>query len=156
MSTSLTRRTLQGLLLLSTASLLLGGCGEPLVGIPGGQLSGSDETPPARWKTVPDTIQVEFRPDTDPYSINIWAAAIGPDLYIATKPEGTKWSAMVDSNPKVRARIGVDLYPLQAMVVTETEERQRVFARYLEKYEMEVEADWINSAPIFRLDRRQP
>jgi hypothetical protein len=153
-STSLTRSTLHGLLLLSTIALLLTGCGEPLVGIPGGQLGGTEQSPPKRWKTVPDTIQVEFRPNTDPYSINIWGAAIGPDLYIATKPEGTKWSAMVDSNPKVRARIGAILYPLQAIAVTDKEERQRVFARYLEKYEMEVEADWVNSAPIFRLDRR--
>lgn len=135
-------------------SILLAGCGEPLVGIPGGQLNGSEQTPPPRWKTVPDTIQVEFRPDTDPYSINIWGAAIGPDLYIATKPEGTKWSAMLETNSKVRARLGTELYALQASPVTDAEERQRVFARYLEKYEMEMEADWIETAPIFRLDRR--
>lgn len=142
------------LFMLSACSFFMAGCGEPLVGIPGGQLNGSEQTPPPRWKTVPDTIQVEFRPDTDPYSINIWGAAIGPDLYIATKPEGTKWSAMLETDSNVRARLGTELYALQANPVTDAEERQRVFARYLEKYEMEMEADWIETAPIFRLDRR--
>ena len=146
--------TCQQLIVLSSFAFLLAGCGEPLVGIPGGQLNGSEQSPPARWKTVPDTIQVEFRPDTEPYSINIWGAAIGPDLYIATKPAGTKWSAMLATDNKVRVRLGKDLYKLQASAVTDSDERQRVFARYLEKYEMEVEEDWIDAAPIFRLDRR--
>lgn len=156
MSAYPSRVALPTMLLLSAFSVLLAGCGEPLVGIPGGQLGGSEETPPERWKTVPDTIQVEFRPDTDPYSINIWGAAIGSDLYIATKPEGTKWSAMLDTDTKVRARIGANLYPLQAHPVTDAVERQRVFARYIEKYDMDFEADWVDTAPVFRLDRRQP
>lgn len=156
MSANPSRVALPAMLLLSVFSGLLAGCGEPLVGIPGGQLGGNEATPPERWQTVPDTIQVEFRPDTDPYSINIWGAAIGPDLYIATRPEGTKWSAMLDSDPKVRARIGDALYPLQAHAVTDADERQRVFTRYIEKYDMDFEADWIDTAPVFRLDRRQP
>ncbi len=144
------------MLLLSALSLLMGGCGEPLVGIPGGQLSGNESEAPERWSAVPDTIQVEFRPDTDPYSINIWGVAIGPDLYIATKPQGTKWSAMLETDAQVRARIRSELYSLQAQPVTAPEEMQRVFEKYIEKYDMEFEADWADTAPVYRLDRPQP
>jgi len=64
---------------------LVASCGDPIMILPGGALTGTTTTAPADWSSVAGvkTIQVEFRPK-DPYSHNIWGVGIGPDLYIAT------------------------------------------------------------------------
>ena len=133
--------------------LALAGCGDPIVMLPGGELDGTLTEAPAEWENVPDTVQAEFRPGRDPYSINIWAIGIGPDLYIATGKDGTRWTQMLADDPAVRLRINERIYALMASPVTETSERQRVYDRYVEKYDIDTGSDMLEGAIVYRLDR---
>lgn len=129
-------------------------CGDPLAVIPGGELSGQTQTPPPAWTDVPRIIQVETRP-SDPYSINIWSVGIDSDLYIATGNDGTTWSEFINTNSKVRARIGSSLYKLNATSVNDPQERNVVIDAYLSKYgDLDSEDNWVKTGLIFRLDRR--
>src|SRR3954453_13455529 len=106
---------------------LLVACGNPIMILPGGALSGTATPPPADWSAAAGvkTIQVEFRP-SDPYSHNIWGVGIGPDLYIATSAKGPRWTPFVAADPNVKVRIGDALYELKATPVTDSAERGRV------------------------------
>jgi hypothetical protein len=140
--------------LLPLAVLLLAGCGDPIVTLPGGALSGELAKPPSDWSSLEDvdTIQVEFRP-SDPYSHNIWAVGIDGDLYIATSADGTRWTPFLETDPRVRARHGSALYELVAAKVVDAEERARVAAAYQAKYALDADDNWVGGALIFRLDR---
>jgi len=144
-------RTAISLLLL----LALSACGDPMMIIPGRMLSGQAAAAPDDWTQIASvsTIQVEFRKD-DPYSVNIWCAGIGHDLYIATNPKGTHWTPMLEHDPKVRARIGTSLYELVASPVADEAEHAKVASAYAAKYKLESKDNWVAGAKIFRLDRR--
>ncbi len=142
------------ILCLIIAATLFVSCSNPVAVIPGGELSGQTQTPPPDWTDVPKIIQVETRP-ADPYSINIWSVGIGRDLYIATGTDGTTWSEFIDTNSKVRARIGSSLYELNATSVNDPQERSVVVDAYLSKYEdLDSEDNWVETGLMFRLDRR--
>jgi hypothetical protein len=134
--------------------LMLGGCSEPFIVFPGKALSGEEREPPADWSALADidTLQLETRPD-DPYSINLWAVGIGPDLYVGTGAEGTRWSEYVQADPRVRFRVEDAVYALVAKPVFEAEERRRVADAYVDKYELDSDGDWVTDALVFRLDR---
>ena len=134
---------------------LLAGCGDPMMTLPGGALSGVATAVPPDWSSVADvkTIQVEFRPQ-DPYSHNIWCVGLGPDLYIATSAKGTRWTPFVATDPRVRARVGTALYDLLAVAVNDAAERTRVADAYGVKYDLVGNDNWVTGALIFRLDRR--
>jgi hypothetical protein len=134
---------------------LLGGCSEPFIVFAGGELSGEVAAPPDDWSQLADeeTFQLETRPD-DPYSVNIWAVGIGPDVYIGTGPDGTRWSKHLGRDPRVRLRVGETLYSLVASPVTATEERRDVAVAYAEKYGMDPRENWVGDALVWRLDRR--
>ncbi len=125
-----------------------------MVMLPGGVLEGLEQRPPAEWTDVPDTVQVEFRPATDPYSINIWAVGIGRDVYIATGRDGTRWTEMLKEDASVRLRIEGRIFaPLRAVPVSNDEERTRVRNRYIEKYDVEPDSSMLDGALVYRLDR---
>jgi len=142
--------------LLLLLAALAAGCGDPIVTLPGGALSGTVTAPPADWSNAAKvkTIQVEFRP-SDPYSHNIWGVGIDRDLYIATSSGGTRWTPFVDADPHVRARIGDSIYELVAVPVTDADERARVAAAYVTKYDVDPADNWVAEGMIFRLDRPQ-
>mgnify|MGYP001175962376 CR=1 FL=1 len=133
--------------------LMITACSEPLVVIPGGKLDGQVQPTPELWNQVADTIQVEMR-SNDPYSINIWAAGLGPDLYMATSKDGTRWTEFLTADPNVRARVNGTLYKLNVTQVSDPEERASVIAAYVSKYELEADGEWVKDGQIFRLDRR--
>ena len=137
---------------ISILAALLAACGDPLVMIPGGKLAGEEADAPAQWVDVPDTIQLETRTG-NPYSINIWSVGIGSDLYVATGEDGTTWSNYVEADPAVRVRIDGSIYRLTARPVIHPSERAAVAAAYTEKYELDVDDNWLKSGIIFRLDR---
>lgn len=134
---------------------LLTACSEPFIVFSGGELSGQVEAPPEDWSALKseETFQLEARPD-DPYSVNIWAVGIGHDVYIGTGPDGTRWSEYLSEDPRVRLRVGNTLYPLLARPVTEAAERRRVAEAYVDKYDLDHDANWVEDALVFRLDRR--
>ena len=127
------------------AAFALAACGGPLGPLAGGELSGQTAEPPAQWDAVPETIQLEVRPD-DPYSVNLWSVSIGPHLYVATDPDGSTWITLLEANDEVRARVSGTVYLLRAVVVQDADERERVVDAYLRKYGTPEEDDGF--API--------
>jgi len=136
-------------------SVLLTGCDEPFIVLPGGALSGDVVQAPEQWGNVGDTdvVQLETRP-SDPYSVNIWTVAIGHDLYVATGEDGTRWTANLEQDRNVRLRIDGNVYALRAMPVVEPAERAAVAAAYVSKYGVDSDDNWVAAGQIFRLDRR--
>ena len=51
-------------------------------------------------------------------------------------------------------RLGEQLYALTAAPVAESTERGRVIARYIDKYELDGDGEWVTDGLIYRLDRR--
>ena len=100
-----------------------------------------------------DTVQIETRL-TDQYSINIWAASTGKDLYIATGPDGATWTSYIEDSPMVRLRVRQRVYLLKAISISDVAERKKVSSAYVKKYDLE-EDNWVNEARIYRLDRLQ-
>lgn len=117
----------------AAAGLVVAACGGPLGPFAGGELSGATAEPPLAWGALPQTVQLEVRP-AEPYSVNVWAVGIGRHLYVATGPEGSEWSTLLQRDDRVRARIAGAVYVLRATVVRDADERARVVAAYLRKY----------------------
>jgi len=128
---------------------------EPLSMLPGGTLSGEVRSAPDEWSMATDleVIQLETRL-ADPYSINIWGASLGPDLYVATGGGGTTWTEFIAKDPRVRVRIGEVIYELTAVQVDDAPEKARVAAAYVAKYALDPQDNWVDEGMVLRLDRR--
>ena len=155
---SLCRRTgyrLAVSFMLITSATALSGCAEPFIVLAGDELSGEVADPPVDWTSLNDEeiIQLETQPD-DPYSVNIWVVGSGPDLYVATGDDPTNWSAHIDANPDVRVRIRGVIYELEASRVDDLEEKVRIGAEYVRKYDVDDDDNWVQDGQLFRLDRR--
>jgi len=135
--------------------LLLGGCAEPFIVLSGGALTGEVADPPVDWTELNavDVMQLETRP-SDPYSINIWAAGLGPHIYVATSEDGTSWTEFLAEERDVRLRIEGVVYELEAVPVVDAAERAAVAAEYVRKYDVDEEDNWVSVGQVFRLDRR--
>ena len=114
-------------------ALCLAACGGPLGPFAGGELSGTYAEPRANWRRVPETIQLEVRPQA-PYSVNVWSIGIGPHLYVATGKEQSSWLSYLRADANVRVRVDGTIYALRAVEVHQSEERMRVVAAYQRKY----------------------
>ncbi len=147
-------RALIGLLLIAFTTALTG-CAEPFIVLAGGELAGEVADPPADWTDLSEEeiIQLETRPE-DPYSVNIWMVALGPDLYIATGDDPTNWTQHIDEDPDVRVRIRGVIYELEATRVTDMEEKLRVGMEYVRKLDVDEDDNWVQEGQLFRLDRR--
>ena len=132
-------------------TLGLTSCSQPLGTFPGGKLEGTLAEPPAAWSQVPDTIQLEVRPD-DPYSVNLWAVVAAGHLYVSSSRNPT-WAQRIDADPRVRLRIGQALYPLSAARVTSAAELGAVAAAHQAKYNSSLPADPA-SVRLYRLSPR--
>jgi hypothetical protein len=128
---------------------------EPLSMLPGGALSGEVQPPPDEWSVAADAevIQLETRL-ADPYSINIWGAGLGPDLYVATGGGGTTWTEFIARDPRVRVRIGEVIYELTAVRTDDPTEKSQVAAAYVDKYGLDPGDNWVDEGMVIRLDRR--
>ena len=141
-------------LFVAIAFLFLAGCDKPFGFIPGRALDGNETPPPHDWSEIDKiaTVQLEFRPDK-PYSINIWAVAIGRDMYVATYEDGTRWTEYLQETPLVRVRAHESIYPLNAVRVFDAAEHQNVTDAFIAKYNLD-EDNWVVTGQVFRLDRR--
>ena len=140
-------RTAYSLALLSL-TILLTGCSDPLVGIPGKALSGDTVAIPESWTDVPDVVQLELRP-SEPYSINIWAVTANNHLYVAT--EGTKWIPFISEDNRVKVRMDSSLYELVATLAIDPEERRSVGNAFVTKYDYELSEEDMTNMQVFRL-----
>lgn len=119
-------------------SVALIGCGGPLVMIPGGQLSGPVVSAPTDWSFTDevDTIQIETRPD-DPYSVNVWGTALGPDLFIACGDPTSQWCENLGADSRARVRIGDSVYTGAVRLVEDEPTRERALVAMKKKYDFE-------------------
>jgi hypothetical protein len=142
-------------LLLISFTTALTGCAEPFIVMAGGELTGEVSDPPVDWTELSEEeiIQLETQPD-DPYSVNIWMVAVGPDLYVATGDDPTNWTAHIEANPDVRVRIRGVIYELEASLVDDVEEKTRIGMEYVRKYDVDDDDNWVQNGQLFRLDRR--
>ena len=129
-------------------------CG-PLVMLPGGRLSGEAEPVPGDWSFSDrvETVQLETRPE-DPYSVNIWGVAVGPDFYVASgKPENA-WAQHILADDRVRLRIEGTIYDMRALRDDSPESRERYLAAVKAKYDFEPGPEQGNGAILFRMGAR--
>jgi len=129
------------------------GCG-PLVMIPGGELSGTPKPVPADWSfsDAVETVQLETRP-ADPYSVNVWGVGMGSRFYVVAADPDTRWAAHVAEDPRVRLRVGEDLYELRAVRAEDPAELDAFVASLQKKYDYEVDKEQRAQA-VFRLEPR--
>ena len=146
-------RTLRGPMM--AALLTATACSEPFGFIPGGELEGEVAQVPADWSDLRGrhNVQLELRPDS-PYSINMWAVGIGPDVYVATREDGTRWTEYLERTPDVRVRVDTAIYELVAVRVRDRAERHAVSAAFATKYELDPADNWVAAGQVFRLDPR--
>lgn len=147
-------RTITGMLLL-VFSALLAGCDEPFIVMAGEALTGEVVDPPVDWTELnsEEIVQLETQPE-DPYSVNIWMIGKGPDVYVATGDDPTRWSRNIDENPNVRLRIQGKIYELEAQRIEDRAEKEAIGAEYVAKYDVDDGDNWVQEGQLFRLDRR--
>jgi hypothetical protein len=98
-------------------ALATSACGGPMLGIPGGELSGEVVTEPVDdWSFVDDLfVELETRPE-DPYSVELNYIVIDGRLYI-DPAEGRTWLEHIRADPDVRVRFDGRVYPMKAVLV---------------------------------------
>jgi hypothetical protein len=98
-------------------ALATSACGGPMLGIPGGELSGEVVTEPVDdWSFVDDLfVELETRPE-DPYSVELNYIVIDGRLYI-DPAEGRTWLEYIRADPNVRVRFDGRVYPMKAVLV---------------------------------------
>ena len=140
---------------LAAALLLTGstaGCSGPTVLLPGGALDGTTTQAPADWSFTDavSTVQLETRP-ADPYSVNIWVIALGPNLYVHAGANRSEWVEHMEADPKVRLRIDDAIYELTAARVTEQGELDRFADAYERKYDRRPRNENVAEVYLYRL-----
>ena len=141
--------------LLFAAGVFASGC-RPLVMIPGGELSGTVKPAPSDWSFTDDveTFQLETRPD-DPYSVNVWGIGVGDAFYVASgRGASAAWAKHIAEDPRVRLRVGDDIYELAAVRTGDAAELEAFLAVARQKYDFEPEPEQREEAVLFRLDPR--
>jgi len=135
--------------------LLAGGCSDPFVLIPGGALEGPVAPAPESWAFSDDvdTVQLETRPG-EPYSVNIWATAVGDALYVHAGANRATWVEHMELEPEVRMRIDGALYELEAARVDEQTEFDRFADAYERKYGRRPRNESVEEAYLYRLTPR--
>ncbi len=139
---------------LAVAVGLLLGC-DPLVMVPGGALSGTVKPIPEDWSfsDAIETVQLETRP-SDPYSVNVWGVGIGEIFYVAAGDAESRWALNIAEDPRVRLRLGDDVYELRATRTQASAELDVFLAALKEKYDFEPEPDQREASALFRLEAR--
>lgn len=132
-------------LVASLALLVLAACIDPQDRRPGLWLSGERAAAPADWsftRAHPE-VWIEVRtPYLLRHSVTIVCAERDGTLYVgARNPEGKRWVAYAERDPRVRIQIGDKLYELVLEDVEREAEREAVYAAYAEKY------GWPRAAP---------
>ena len=143
-----------------SSTLLVGfialvGCG-PIVMIPGGALSGDVTSLPDNWAFTDEveTVQLETRP-SDPYSVNIWVVAVADKLYVvAGSGMETTWAQHIESDDRVRLRVGDAIYELRATQDNDEASRDAFLAGAKQKYDFDPEGEDTDNAIVYRLGPR--
>lgn len=130
-------------------------CRGPFLLLPGGALEGKTAPAPADWAFTDavSTVQLETSP-ADPYSVNIWATAIGPAIYLHAGASRSTWVEHMEADPKVRLRVNDAIYELVAARVVDQAEFDRFSDAYEKKYGRRPRNENVTEAYLFRLSPR--
>lgn len=127
-------------MLLGLAVLGLTAC-QPSDQTPGQWLSGERQPYPADWAFSRAYREVALEVNTPyliPHSITIWCVELDGDLFIAAgRPEEKRWDDWVDDDPKVRIRMGEDIFEAQLVPLTEPEQILMVRTAQAQKYNLD-------------------
>lgn len=136
-------------------ALPLAGCGGPFLLLPGGQLDGDTAAVPSDWGFSDEigTVQLETQP-SDPYSVNIWATGVGPELYVHAGANRATWVEHLEADANVRIRIEGTIYDLAASRVAGQDEFDRFANAYEVKYGRRPRNEDVGEAYLFRLKAR--
>lgn len=138
-------------------ALLLGlaGLGCRYVPLPGGELEGTPRPAPEDWSFLAETsiVQIETRP-SDPYSVNLWAVEMGPVVYLHAGATRAAWVEHLEADPRLRMRVGEDLYALRAAPVGSQEEFDRFAGAYEAKYGVRPRNENVAEVYLLRLEPR--
>ncbi len=134
------KKILKGTGLTLLAVLIVGGLvfllrSDPILMIPGKQLSGEVVPAPSTWEICNqyDTVALEARPE-DPYSVTVGCLQHEGRMYIpASNPTKKTWPQLVKENPNVRVKIGENVYLAKAEQTDELS-REVVVRLSIEKY----------------------
>jgi hypothetical protein len=146
----------KGLLLLVIACVMAAtGCGRPFVLLPGGALEGTPAAVPDSWSFTDavKTVQLETNP-AEPYSVNIWATAVGEQIYVHAGANRSTWVEYIEADPNVRLRVNESIYELVASRVQDPAEFERFSAAYEKKYGNRPRNENVAEAYLFRLGAR--
>jgi len=116
-----------------------GGCMDPVDRRPGLRLAGEVvEGPVEDWSFSDDHAEIflETRPPwLLPHSVTIVATSLDGDLYVhARNPEEKRWVGHVARDPRVRLKIGENVYERRLEVVEDTAWQERIHRDFAEKY----------------------
>jgi hypothetical protein len=141
--------SLKRLLILLSVVFTAAACG-PIVMLPGGKLDGTVVAAPNDWgfSDATKTVQLETRP-SDPYSVNIWIIAMGSDLYVHAGDNRATWVDHLEAYE--RARIGDDIYALQADRVSEQSKFDQFSDAYEKKYDRRPGNENVGEVYLYRL-----
>ncbi len=131
------------------------GCG-PLSWIPGGAIGGTLKPAPPDWSfsEAVETVQLETRPD-DPYSVTVWGVGIGSRFYVAASNRESAWARNIAADPRVRLRVGEELFELRATPTDDPAEVAAFVAGLERKYDYELGPELEQGAAVlFRLEPR--
>ena len=137
------------------AALVAAGC-EPMFVFAGGELAGTERPMPPSWEFTKDfdTVQIETRP-VDPYSVNVWGVSVDRSFYIAASDASdARWARAIEAEPRVRLRVGDDIYRLLATRTEDPTELDDVIDAYVVKYGGDRDRSFIRHAWVFRLESR--
>ena len=111
----------------------------PIGPIPGGQMSGRiNNTPHPDWESMDlsKVIELEIRPHR-PWSLSVWNAVVDGELYIPSAHGARRrWPQVVIEDPRVRVRIGDQIFERRANKVSTREERLRVAQAFDDRYNL--------------------
>ena len=133
---------------------LAAGCG-PILLLPGGRLKGTVAVAPDDWAFTDDvsTVQLETSPE-DPYSVNIWAVGLGPEIYLHAGANRSTWVENLEADPNVRLQVEDAIYELEASRVKGQDEFDRFSDAYEQKYGRRPRNEDVEEAYLFRLQAR--
>ena len=101
-----------------------------------------------------ETVQLETRPD-DPYSVNVWGVHVGHRFYVVAAEKDGRWARYIAEDPRVRLRLGDDLFELRAVLTDDPSELDAFLAAAKRKYDFEPKPEQRAKAALFRLEPRQ-
>lgn len=116
-----------------------GGCMDPVDRRPGLRLTGEVvEGPVEDWSFSDDHAEIFLKtrpPWLLPHSVTIVATSLDGDLYVhARNPEKKRWVGHVARDPRVRLKIGEQVYERRLELVEDPARQERIYRDFAEKY----------------------